>query len=122
MFSMSNPKLKNSVEKKVSRYVIGGKTEVSPGFLEWWNKNLLPNDDTDVIYILEKKFEQRPDLLAYSFYGDPFLWWVICQYNTILDFNSEFVEGVILRVPTLTRVNALISPNKTGGIKSKAIK
>lgn len=122
MFNMSNPKLKSSVENKTSRYVLGGKTEVSPGFLEWWNKSLLPNDPTDLIYILEKKFEQRPDLLAHSLYGDPYLWWVICQYNTILDFNTEFVEGVILRIPTQNRVLALISPNKTGGIPTKAIK
>lgn len=122
MFEMSDPKSKNSVYQKNSRYVIGGKTEVSPGFLEWWNKNLLPNDSTDVIYILEKKFENRPDLLAHSFYGDPYLWWVICQYNTILDFNTEFLEGLVLRIPTKARVMTLISPNKIGGTVSKAKK
>lgn len=122
MFDMSNPKLKNSVESKTSRYVMGGKTEVSPKFLEWWNKNFLQNDSTDVTYVLEKKFEQRPDLLAQSFYGDPYLWWVICQYNTVLDFNTEFVEGLILKIPTQNRVLALISPNKVGGIPTKALK
>ncbi len=122
MFEMSDKKSKNSVFQKTSRYVMGGKTEVSPEFLEWWNKTLLSNDPTDVTYILEKKFENRPDLLAYSFYGDPYLWWVICQYNAILDFNIDFVEGLVLRIPTKTRITALISPNKLGGVASKAQK
>jgi len=120
MFSMSNPKLKSSVQQKTSRYVLGGTTEVSPRLLEWWTKNPLSLDSTDVIYILEKKFEGRPDLLAHSFYGDPYLWWVICQYNAVLDFNSEFVEGLVLRIPTQSRVLSQISPNKLGGIPSKA--
>lgn len=121
MFSTTNKNLKSSVLRNNSRYVLGGQSEVSPGFLEWWNKDFLATDSTDVIYILEKKFEQRPDLLSYSFYDDPYLWWVICQYNSVLDFNTEFVEGLILRIPTKTRVTALLSSNKTGGIPSKAI-
>jgi len=120
MISTSNPLLKNSVQRKNSRYVLGGTTEVSPGFVEWWEKGFLANDDTDLIYILEKKFEGRPDLLAYQFYDDPYLWWVICQYNVILDFNTEFVEGRVLRIPTKDRITVLINPNKIGGVPSKA--
>ena len=121
MFQTTNKKLKSSVNIKTSRYVLGGQSEVSPDLLEWWSKNFLATDSTDVVYILEKKFEGRPDLLAYSFYDDPYLWWVICQYNTVLDFNTEFLEGLILRIPTKTRVTALLSSNKTGGVTSKAI-
>lgn len=112
--------LKNSVYKQKSRYVVGGKTEVGVNKLEWWTKDFLNADSTDVIYVLEKKFEGRPDLLAQAFYEDPYLWWVICQFNSILDFNTEFIEGVILRIPTKSRVLTLISPNKMGGIPSEA--
>jgi hypothetical protein len=112
--------LKNSVYKAKSRYVMGGKTEVSPDKVEWWNKDFISADSTDVIYVLEKKFEGRPDLLAQAFYDEPYLWWVICQFNAILDFNTEFVEGVILRIPTKNRVISLISANKMGGIPSEA--
>lgn len=121
MFSMTNKELKISVNRKNSRYVIGGATEISPDFLEWWNKSFLKNDSTDVVYILEKKFEGRPDLLANSFYDDPYLWWVIPLYNTVLDFNTEFVEGLVLRVPTKDRVSA-VSLQNLGGIQSQKIK
>ncbi len=78
-----NSTLKNSVNNKTSRYVMGGKTEITPGFLGWWDKDFLQYHSSDLIYVLEKKFEQRPDLLSFSLYDDPSLWWVICQYNAI---------------------------------------
>jgi len=114
MFSMTKKELKNSVKRKNSRYVIGGLTETSPDFIEWWNKDFLVNDSSDVVYVLEKKFEGRPDLLANAFYDDPYLWWVIPQYNTILDFNTEFVEGLVLRVPTLDRIKTISTKNING--------
>lgn len=117
----TNPAAKSSVTRKNSRYVLGGLTEISPGFLQWWNKNFLTNDSTDIYYTLEKKFEQRPDLLANAFYDDPYLWWVIPQYNTVLDFNTEFLEGLVLRVPTKTRVNAFATNSNIGGIPPQTL-
>lgn len=113
--------LKNSVyNTKNGRYVFGGSTEVSVAALEWWTKNTIKHDPTDLVYFFEKKYEGRPDTLGYVFYGDPGLWWVITQYNSIIDPLTELIEGRILLIPTLERVKAeLFSANTTvGGIAS----
>ena len=97
--------LKNSVyNAKNGRYVIGGSTEVSAGMIEWWSKNKNSHDPTDLVYFFEKKYEGRPDMLGYLFYGDVGLWWVICQYNNIINPFDELVEGAILLIPLLSRI------------------
>ena len=110
---------KNSVyNTKNGRYVFGGTTEVSVATVEWWSRNTVKHSPTDIIYVLEKKYEGRPEMLGYVFYGDVGMWWVICQYNSILDPISELVEGTMLLIPLMARVKAeLFSPNTTvGGI------
>lgn len=116
--------LKNSVyNTRNGRYVIGGSTEVSTGMIEWWSKNNISRDPTDLVYFFEKKYEGRPDMIGYLFYGDVGLWWVICQYNNIIDPFNELVEGTILLIPMLSRIKAeLFNPNTTvGGIATTRI-
>lgn len=111
--------LKNSVyNTKNGRYVFGGTTEVSAAVVEWWSRNTLRRDPTDIVYFFEKKYEGRPDMLGFVFYGDPGMWWIIAQYNSILDPFEELKEGKILIIPTLERVKAeMFSANtKVGGI------
>jgi hypothetical protein len=115
----SSVQRKNSVyNTKNGRYVFGGVTEVSVATVEWWARTTMRHDPTDIVYFFEKKYEGRPDTLGFVFYGDPGMWWVICQYNSILDPLTELVEGKVLLIPMLTRVKAeLFSPNTTvGGI------
>lgn len=115
--------LKNSVyNNKNGRYVIGGSTEVSAGMIEWWSKNNISHDPTDLVYFFEKKYEGRPDMLGYLFYGDVGLWWIICQYNNIINPFDELVEGTILLIPMLSRVKSLFNPKtKVGGIATTRI-
>lgn len=118
-------KTKNSTYNlKNGRYVLGGSTEVSEFALEWWNKVDLKKDPTDLIYIMETKYEGKPHMLGYVFYGDDGLSWIIYQYNSILDPFEELVTGKLLLIPTLERIKKeLISPNlKAGGIDSTRIK
>lgn len=111
---------KNSVyNTKNGRYVLGGTTEVSTQVLEWWSKTTVTGDPTDLIYFMERKYEGRPDTLGYVFYGDPGLWWIIAQFNNILDPFTELVEGRILIIPTLDRIKqAYLQNAKVGGISS----
>jgi hypothetical protein len=111
MFNLTDKKFKNSTNYYKSRYVSGGTTQTKPNFLQWWDKKTFPFDLTDVYYILEKKFEHRPDLVSHAFYDDPYLWWFICQYNAVLDINSEFVEGLVLRIPTKDRMTTFLIKN-----------
>lgn len=91
-----------------SRYAYGGITETSKNFVEWWERVKLPLDNTDKYYVMEKKYEGRPDLLGYVMYNDSSLAWVILQYNNILDPATELVEGTLLRIPTTDRVHGVL--------------
>lgn len=113
--------LRNSTyNTKNGRYTRGGVSEVSGSSIEWWDKRNVQHDPSDIVYIMESKYENRPDLLGYVFYGDPGLWWVICQYNGILDPMTELVEGKPLLIPTKTKVDTYfgVEPNGIGGTPS----
>ncbi len=108
----------NSVLNKNSRYVSGGRTEVNPTALEWWERIPLPVNNDDTVYVVEKRFEGRLDQIAAVYLGEPRYWWVIAQYNNILDPYSEISEGAILYIPKIEKVKALMS-GKTGGYPSE---
>jgi len=117
----ADPLVNNSVyNTKNGRYVLGGATEVSSFALEMWDANILPPDTSDIIYFVEKKYEGKPHLLGYVFYGDTGLWWLICAYNGIIDPIEEIKEGKSLLIPTLDRIKAQVfSGNiQVGGIPS----
>lgn len=109
--------MKNSAyNTKNGRYAIGGQTEVSSRALEWWDRADIPLDSSDLVYALEEKYVGKPYLLGKLFYGDEGLWWVICQYNAIIDPIGELVVGRVLRIPSPSRVNdRLRKPGSTIG-------
>jgi hypothetical protein len=112
---------KNSVHNsKNGRYTLGGTTEVSTFAIEWWDKNKVRHDPSDIVYYVEKQYEFKPQLLGYLFYGDANLWWVICQSNGIIDPLTELYEGKLLLIPTMDRVKSEIFSTsvKVGGIPS----
>ena len=108
---------KNSVQRRKSRYVSGGTTEVSGTTLEWWERTLLRADPSDRAYVIEKKFEGRLDLIAALFLNEPRYWWIIAQYNSVLDPHAEIREGATIYIPTTERVEAILN-GKVGGIPS----
>jgi len=57
----------------------------------------------DATYTIEKAFEYRPDLLAYSLYSNSALWWVFQARNpnVITDPIGDFVAGTTIRIPKL---------------------
>ena len=116
----NDPTVKDStLNEKNGRYVLGGDTEVSTFALEWWERKTLQKDPTDFAYYMELAYVGRPDLLANAFYGDSNLWWLICQYNNIIDPQTELVEGKLLLMPDPTRLNAILrADTNVGGIVS----
>ena len=113
--------INSTYNKKNGRYVLGGTTEVSAWAIEWWEKNDIAPDSSDFIYVMEKKYEGRPDILGYVFYGDSSLWWIICQYNAILDPMAELIEGKILLIPQAARITESATTIQTGGVASTRI-
>lgn len=107
----------NSVFNKLSRYVGGGATEVADGKLEWWERVIFSTDSSDTEYTVDTFYEGRPDLIAASFYGEPRYWWVITQYNNIIDPIGEIVPGRVLRIPSKDRLELMVN-TKQGGYAS----
>lgn len=62
--------------------------------------------------------------LANRFLGDSTLWWVICEFNRVVDpwqdLKDFIAEGRLLIIPSITRLNfeLLIFDNKTTGRRS----
>jgi hypothetical protein len=107
----------NSTLVRTSRYVSGGSTEVNTKALEWWDRAYFTSNFDDSTYVVEKKFEGRLDLISAVHLGESRYWWIIAQYNNILDAYSEVREGAIIYIPTLERVKLILS-GKIGGIQS----
>jgi hypothetical protein len=108
----------NSTFDQESRYVSGGTTEVNSRALEWWERNQIPINTDDRVYVVERKFEGRLDLIAATYTGSWRHWWYIAMYNNILDAHAEIREGVILYIPTTERIEAALQ-GKIGGVQSK---
>jgi len=57
----------------------------------------IPLKDSDM-YIVTQEGD-RLDTLAYQYYGDQSLWWIIATANNIHDASFAVEDGTILRVP-----------------------
>lgn len=70
-------------------------------FLDVMEKRSLPFNKDDTIYVIERAYQYRPDLLAYDLYGDAGLWWVfaIRNPNVITDPIGDFIPGRSIRLP-----------------------
>lgn len=107
----------NSIFRRKTRYVSGGVTEVSTNRLEWWERNVFTSDDNDGLYTIDQITAGRLDLIAAMFLGESRLWWVLAQYNSILDPFAEIVPGAKIFIPSADRVDAMMA-GKTGGVPS----
>ena len=107
----------NSLYNKYSRYVAGGTSEEANGKIEWWERTIFQSDPTDIIYAVENFYENRLDLIASVFYNEPRYWWIIAQYNNVIDPFSEITAGRVLRIPAKDRLSLMLS-TRQGGTRS----
>lgn len=109
---------KSSIQEKYSRYSQGGSTDVHPNRLGWWEREVIPTADDDIEVKITSRYEGRPDLIAFDLYGKASLTWVILQFNNILDINTEFVKGKVIKAPTYQRVffDIVTKPNNSNFI------
>ena len=81
-----------------------------------WGSVVFPEfepDPSDDVYVTTETDIGRLDLVAYRFYGDINLWWVIAHSNDILDQFSDSTDGGLpagtrLRIPKRERVLSLL--------------
>lgn len=107
----------NSVFRRKSRYASGGTTEVSDNRLEWWERKNFTSSVDDSLYTIDQRTAGRIDIIAAMFLGEPRLWWIIAQYNKILDPFAELVAGAQIYIPSPERVDAMLN-GRTGGVPS----
>lgn len=112
------PRTDNVVLKRESRYVQGGTTDVYPNRAGWWERRTIPHRDTDRLVIIQPQEAKRPDRLAYRIYGRAGFQWIVLLYNNIVDINTEFLQGRVLRVPSQRRVTMDLMTRPTGGNKA----
>jgi hypothetical protein len=74
------------------------------GYLDVISFREIAGQTDDIIYEIEPKYENRPDLLAYDFYGDVKLWWIfsVRNKNIIKDPVFDMVPGTSIYVPSPT--------------------
>jgi len=58
----------------------------------------IPLSDTDIYVVTET--DDRFDTLAYQYYNDASLWWIIASANNIHDAPFGIKDGTFLRIPT----------------------
>ena len=94
-------------------------------YTKYYEKAVHPDYDKEVVGlsdVYEKDFDRdtieytippwldfRPDLIAYSFYGDANLAWVLIVANKIEKSPEGFAKGTTIRVPVSSVVSELIS-------------
>lgn len=90
-----------------SRYVLGGSTDSTTQFLNWWDRKLIPPAPDDIPLVIARKYNRKPWLMAFDLYGKAKDQWIILQFNNIVDINTEFVQGARIKVPTAQRILTL---------------
>ena len=59
--------------------------------------------DSDLFHVVTEADCKRIDLIAWRFYRDVRLWWVIAEFNNITN-HLEIPVGTTLRIPAYERV------------------
>lgn len=70
-------------------------------YLDIWKPLDITSSKDDRTYIIETKYHERPDLLAFELYGTTELFWVFWQFNkdAIEDPIHDFVSGLEIKIP-----------------------
>lgn len=61
----------------------------------------IPLNSADMFHKVKLNEVGRLDLIAYNYYKNPLLWWVIAQANNIYDPIAGLEVGTLLRIPAI---------------------
>jgi prophage DNA circulation protein len=70
----------------------------------------MPKNVDDVLFEINKTYQNRPDLLAFDLYGDSSLWWVFAlrNPNTIKDPVFDMKAGRKIYLPKKSTLDTLL--------------
>lgn len=112
-------KINNSADSRSSRYTQGGVVDRYSKRLGWWERRVIAKSYDDLQVTVQPREAGRPDLIAYRLYGKANLAWLILQFNSIIDPETELRPGTVLLAPTPQRVLMGIVTQPTGGNEIK---
>lgn len=83
----------------MGRYQLNNRKKLNDGRVVYQTRiyTKIPKSDRD-IYIVTQTGD-RLDTLAYQFYGDQSLWYIIASANNIHDPSFAVEDGTTLRIP-----------------------
>jgi len=77
------------------------------GFMRDDLSDLITFDD-DLFFVIPRTLQYRPDIIAYNFYNDSKLSYMLIYANKITNSPEGFYEGRKIRVPRYERIVNLI--------------
>jgi hypothetical protein len=81
-------------------------TATAGDYLDIMTERSVINDRSDETYVIESRYDMRPDLLAYDRFGSSRYWWLFALRNkdTIIDPIQDFRAGIVIRIPKIENV------------------
>lgn len=73
--------------------------ETGDKYLESFEAETIPYRVDDIYHTVEANEAHRLDLIAYKYYGNPLLWWVLALANEIRNPIVAPAAGDVVRVP-----------------------
>lgn len=79
-------------------------------YLGYWDSTYILPKNSDLLMQLDPQYQYRPDLLAYTQYGTPQLWWIFMLRNpdVFKDPVWDFVANVRFYVPQKDTLTGLL--------------
>jgi hypothetical protein len=62
------------------------------------------NFNDSLNYQIPVEYTYRPDLIAYKFYRDPKLFWVLVYANNFKNSPEDFSLGTVIKIPKFEKV------------------
>jgi hypothetical protein len=80
------------------------------GYLDIISFKDIPSQTDDILFEVTKKYQYRPDLLAFDLYDDVNLWWVFAvrNKNKIKDPVFDLTAGVKIYLPKITTIKTAL--------------
>ena len=87
-----------------------GQTKLYGNFLDIAQFPTIPKNQDDVLFEINRTYQNRPDLLAYDLYGDANLWWVFAlrNPNSIRDPIFDMRAGRKIYLPKKSTLTNLL--------------
>lgn len=84
-------------------------TTIIGRFMTYYVHRTVPPHPLDtVVRIVDQKYVNRPDLLAFDLYGDPDLFWVLAVRNGLQDPVFDFKLGELYVIPHPSHVRDVV--------------